>query len=88
MLEGKVRLADINQLKNLSLFSAEELMTFISSGACVFADMQRCGLHFRKQQELRERLALWDIEKGFWSRAVAGNTPEAIKNILRHFRPE
>ena len=85
MLEGKVRLADINQLKNLSLFSAEELMTFISSGACVFADMQRCDLHFRKQQELRERLALWDIEKGFWSRAVAGNTPESYKEYLEAF---
>ena len=41
MLEGKVRLAYIKQLKNLSLFSAEELITFISSGSCVFSDIQR-----------------------------------------------
>lgn len=85
MQAGQLRLADINQLKNLSLFSTDELMQFISSGVCVFADMQRCGLHFKKQREIQERLALWEIEKTFWQTACTKNTVEGYQEYLDAF---
>lgn len=80
-----ITLKDINTLKNLALFSTGELMQFISSGACTFEDMQRCGLHFKKQNEIREKLQLWEIEKGFWQQATNKHTTEAYQEYINAF---
>ena len=67
MRQGSVTLKNIAMLKNLALFSSDELMQFITSGVCTFEDMKRCGLHLKKQAELRERLQLWVIERSLSS---------------------
>lgn len=85
MKAGVLKIKDISMLRNLSLFSADELMEFISSGACTFEDMQRCGLHYQRQNELRERLQLWQIEQSFWQSAMATNTPASYREYLTAF---
>lgn len=85
MQTENITIQNINMLKNLALFSVDELMRFITSGACTFEDMQRCGLHFKKQNELREKLQLWEIEKSFWQQAVTKNTAESYSEYLQAF---
>lgn len=85
MQAGQLRLADINNLKNLALFSTGELMEFILADVCTFQDMQRCGLHYKKQNELKERIALWDIERGFWRAAQQKNSTEGYREYLEAF---
>lgn len=82
---GSVTLKNIAMLKNLALFSADELMEFITSGVCTFEDMQRCGLHFKKQAELRERLELWNIERTFWESACKTNTADSYREYQQAF---
>lgn len=83
--DGSVTLKNIAMLKKLDLFSADELMMFIGSGVCTFEDMQRCGLNFRKQEELRERLQLWEIENSFWKNACAKNTAASYREYQAAF---
>lgn len=83
--EGAVRLQDVARLKNLSLFSDEELMTFITSGAATFAEIQRCGLHYKRQEAMREKLAVFDIEREFYDNAVAQGTTSALREYLEAF---
>lgn len=85
MRQGSVTLKNIAMLKNLALFSSDELMQFITSGVCTFEDMQRCGLHFKKQAELRERLQLWEIERTFWENACKTNTADSYREYQQAF---
>lgn len=83
--DGSITLKNISMLKNLALFSSDELMQFITSGVCTFEDMQRCGLHFKKQAELRERLQLWEIERTFWESACKTNTADSYREYQQAF---
>lgn len=83
--DGSITLKNISMLKNLALFSSDELMQFITSGVCTFEDMQRCGLHFKKQAELRERLQLWEIERTFWEKACKTNTADSYREYQQAF---
>lgn len=82
---GEVTLKNIAMLKRLDLFSTDELMQFITSEVVTFEDMQRCGLHFKRQNELRERLQLWDIERSFWRTAKSTDTAAAYNEYIAAF---
>lgn len=80
-----ITLRDINQVRNLSAFSTDELMQFIASGACTFQDMKMCGLHFSRQQEIQERMMLLEMDNKAWQQALALNNPDAYRNYVATF---
>lgn len=85
IIAGEVTIKNIAMLKRLDLFSTDELMQFIASEAVTFEDMQRCGLHFRRQNELRERLQLWNIERSIWRTAQSQDTVASYNEYIAAF---
>ncbi len=82
---GSITLQNINMLKRLDLFSVDDLMEFIVAEACTFDDMRRCGLNYKVQQQLGEKLQLVKIERSFWDNACRQNTASSYREYLQAF---
>lgn len=72
--------------RNVNMYSVDELKTFISNGIVQFVDLQKLGLNWQKQDEMRQWLQAIEekkkAEERAWQSACSMNTIAAYKYYL------
>lgn len=82
---NEIELKDINNLRGINSFSVADLLKLVGSGLVKFEELQQYGLHYIKQQEMKQTLALMEIENKIWQSACSTDTVDAYQNYIDQF---